>query len=317
MPSMRAVRGTANGVAVAEVPEPDTGSGTVVLEVERAGICGSDLHMIAEGLTGVTLGHEFAGRLGDGRLAAVRPTGACGSCAYCSGGRSNLCASAFGAFHGGLIDGGWAERVAVDPATVFAVPASVTPGGAALVEPLAVAVHGVRRTAIATDTRVAVIGGGSVGLAVVAVLDHMGIETWVDARYPHQRAAAEALGGHVGLSGTFDLVIDAVGTQSALDTAVKCCRSGGTIVELGVFWEPVTLTRELTLREISLVPALFYAHDHSPSDFEYAIQVIADRPHLESIFVTHVFPLEDAHEAVRIAGDRHSGAIKVHLSIAR
>lgn len=312
---MRAVRGTSEGLEVVDRPEPEAGPDREVIRVSRAGICGSDLHMIAEGFSGVTLGHEFAGRRADGTLVAVRPTGACGSCASCAAGRINLCASAFGAFHGGFIDGGWADQVGVDRSVVFPVPASVTPGAAALVEPLAVAVHGVRRTTIDSGRRVAVIGGGSVGLAVVAVLAHLGHEVDIEARYPHQRQAAENLGATVGLQGTYDVVIDGVGTQSAVDTALRACHSGATIVELGVFWDPVTFGRELTLREISLVPALFYAHEHSPSDFEMAIDVVAARPEIESIFVTHVFGLDDAAEAVRVAGDRSSGAIKVQFAL--
>jgi threonine dehydrogenase-like Zn-dependent dehydrogenase len=160
-----------------------------------------------------------------------------------------------------------------------------------------------------------VIGGGSIGLAVVAALGHLGIETDMDARYPHQRHAAEQLGAHVGLRGDYGIVFDAVGSQSAVAASVRACRSGGSIVELGVFWQPITLGRELTLREISLVPALFYAHDHSHSDFDLAIEIVASRPDIESILVTHVFELSDVAEAVRVAGDRSAGAIKVHLAV--
>lgn len=309
------MRGNSGGVQVVDTSEPAVDPGRETIGVARAGICGSDLHMIAEGFAGVTLGHEFAGRLDDGTLVAVRPTGACGSCASCGSGRINLCASAFGGFHGGLIDGGWAERVSVDRSTMFAVPKTVTPGGAALVEPLAVAVHGVRRVAIAEGDRVAVIGGGSVGLAVVSALGHLGIDVDIDARYAHQQQAAERLGAHVGLRSNYEFVFDAVGSQSAVESSVRACRSGGSIVELGVFWQPITLGRELTLREISLVPALFYAHDHSQSDFDLAIEIIATKPEIEPVLVTHVFGLEDAAEAVRVAGDRSAGAIKVHLAI--
>ncbi len=312
---MRAVRATSTGVDVVEVPTPDEGPGQVRVRIQRAGICGSDLHMIAEGITGVTLGHEFAGRLADGQLVTVRPTGSCGSCAECQRGRTHLCAAAFGEFHGGLLDGGWAEHVVVDARTVFPVPDSVTPAAAALVEPLAVAVHGVRRTVIEPGQRVGVIGGGSVGLAAVAALRHIGADVDIDARYPHQTAAAEALGAHVGLRDSYDVVIDAVGTQSAVERSIRVCRSGGTVVELGVFWSPITVGREMTLREISLVPALFYAHDHRRSDFETAIDIVAARPEISSIFVTHTFPLDDAAQAVRVASDRSSGAIKVHFAI--
>ena len=302
-------------MGVEDVAEPVVGPGRVMVTVERAGICGSDLHMIAEGITGVTLGHEFAGRLDDGTLVAVRPTGACGTCDACARGRINLCSAAFGAFHGGLIDGGWAEKVVVDESTVLPVLDGVSAGGAALVEPIAVAVHGMRRVVPEPGQRVAVIGGGSVGLAAVAVLIDAGHDVAIDARYQHQRIAAERLGARVGLQGSYDTVVDAVGTQSAVESSVRACRSGGTVLELGVFWEPVSLGREMTLREISLVPALFYAHDHSTSDFEEAMRIISERPEIESIFVTHTFPLEDVARAVHVAGDRESGAIKVHLAM--
>lgn len=312
---VKAVRCVQGAVEVVDVPEPVAGADEVIVHVERAGVCGSDLHMISEGWVGVTLGHEFAGRLDDGRRVAIRPTGACGNCGHCSGGRINLCSQAFGAFHGGVVDGGWAERVAVHRSTVYEVPSGVSLGGAALAEPIAVAVHGVRRAALKTGHRVAVIGGGSVGLAVVAALGHMGWSVDVEARYRHQQQATERLGAHVGLSGEYDVVFDAVGTQSAVESSVRACRSGGTIVELGVFWEPITLGRELTLREISLVPALFYAHDQSRSDFETALDIVESRPDLESILVTHRFPLEEASAAIRTAQDRSSGALKVHLRV--
>lgn len=312
---MRAVRATRQGVVVVDVPAPEPTGNQVVVHIERAGICGSDVHMIAEGLAGVTLGHEFAGRLDDGTRVTVRPTGACGSCGECSVGRTNLCASAFGSFLGGLVDGGWAESVAVDRSMVFSVPPSVSSAGAALVEPLAVAVHGVRRAAVTAGQRVAVIGAGSVGLAAVAALGRAGCDVDIDARYDHQRLAASRLGAAIGLKGSYDVVIDAVGSQSAVETSLRACRSGGSILELGVFWEPVRLSREWTLREISLIPALFYAHDHSNSDFEEAIEIVAADPEIESIFVTHTFPLEEAARAVEIAQDRVAGAIKVHLEI--
>lgn len=312
---MRSVRVTSEGLAVVQVPAPIAEADQVLVRVERAGICGSDLHMISEGFQGVTLGHEFAGRLPDGSRVAIRPTGECGTCVACTSGRTNLCAAAFGGLHGALVDGGWASEVVVQPNSIFSLPESVSAGAAALVEPLAVAVHGVRRCSLDPESAVAVVGGGSVGLAAVAALRHFGHEVHIAARYPHQQVAAEALGARIGLTGAYPIVFDAVGSQSALDAALRSCRTGGTIVELGVFWDRVSLGRDLTLREISLVPALFYAHDHGVSDFATAIDIVTVRPDIESIFVTHVFPLDEAVRAVQVAGDRSSGAIKVHLQI--
>lgn len=312
---MRAVRVVNGETCVVAHPAPDTADSAHVVDVAVAGICGSDLHMLAEGDPGVTLGHEFSIRLSSGAVAAVRPTGACGSCRSCATGRSHLCDRAFGAFHGGVLDGAWADHVAVDPSTIFPVPSHVTPSAAALVEPVAVAVHGARRVPLASVERIGIVGGGSVGLCAAFVLKSWGLDVDIEARYEHQQRAAEEIGAHIGLRGRYDVVVDAVGSQSALDTAVRACASGGSIVELGVFWDVVSLTRELTLREISLVPALFYGHEHDTSDFEHAIELVAARPEVESILVTHRFPLEEVAEAVRVAGERSSGAIKVQLVI--
>ncbi|MEY4360765.1 MAG: hypothetical protein RL391_71, partial [Actinomycetota bacterium] len=289
---MRAVRRTESGIEVADVDEP-RGDG-VLVSVDAAGICGSDIHMLEMGPSPITMGHEFGGRLADGTLVAVRPTGMCGTCRMCTTGRSNICPESMARFFGGVLHGGFADRVLVDPNCVFPMPPGATSGAAALVEPLAVAVHGVRRVAIEPGSRVAVIGAGSVGLAVVAALRHLGVEAEVEARYDHQRDAVEALGGSVGISGRYDVVFDAVGSQSAVDVAVRACETGGSIVELGVFWDAVSLRRDVTLREISLIPAVFYAHGHDDSDFATAIDILSASPQIEDILVTHRFSLDDA-----------------------
>lgn len=313
---MRAVRSDGSGVAMVEVPELRSAPpGQRLVQVVSAGICGSDLHMVAEGLAGVTLGHEFGGRLEDGTMVAVRPTGRCGRCAACSAGRGNLCGDAFMRFHGGTVDGGCADQVVVDADEVYPIPATMSATSAALVEPIAVAVHGLRRTTLHAGQRIAVIGGGSVGLAAVAAARHQGVEVDIETRYPHQQRAADGLGARIGLGERYDVVVDAVGSQSAFDRAVQVCRNGGVIVELGVFWSPVSVGRDVVLREITVAPAVFYAHTHDEDDFVTAIDVVHRRPEIEDLLVTHRFGLDDATEAFRVAADRSAGAIKVHFVI--
>jgi threonine dehydrogenase-like Zn-dependent dehydrogenase len=313
---MRAVRRRDGGVAVVDAPDPsDTSGRGLLLTVETAGICGSDLHMLSLGSPDITLGHEFGGRLADGRRVAVRPTGRCGACDACRGRRANVCADALGRFQGGSLDGGFADRVMVDSDVVFPMHDGQSAGAAALVEPLAVAVHGVRRAELQPGTSVAVIGAGSVGLATVAVLVDFGFEVHVDARYDHQKTAVEALGGRVGVTGRHDVVFDAVGSQSAFDAALRACRSGGDLVELGVFWDPVAMGAEVVLREITLRPAVFYTHQHDGSDFQTAIEVLQRAPYIEDVMVTHRFPLDEAAQAFQVAADRRSGALKVHLVV--
>ena len=309
---MRAVRRSGHGVELVDVPEP-AGDG-VLVRVTSATICGSDIHMLDKGMGNSVMGHEFGGHLADGTLVAVRPTGMCGACGFCSGGREHLCASALQRFFGGGLDGGFAESVLVDANCVFPMD-GLRPSAASLVEPLAVAVHGYRRGVLVRGEKVAIVGAGSVGLVAAAVAVHHGHEVWIEARYPHQMAAAEAIGARVGIppDTRFDVVFDAVGSQSSVVRSISLCERGGRVVELGVFWDPVTLGGEMTFREISIIPAMLYAHHHGDSDFALAIEVLRRRPDLEQILISHTFAIDEAVEAFRVAADRSSGAIKVRF----
>ena len=328
---MRAVKRTGSGVELVECSEPTVVGSQRILRVATTGICGSDLHMVDLGPSPATLGHEIAARDDHGRLVAVRPTGACRTCRFCSEGRIHLCADALGRFHGGSLDGGMADSVLVDPEQIVSLPDTMNASTAALVEPVAVAVHGARRAPLVDGQRVAVIGAGSVGLAMVAALrglarrswshsgTEMSIEVDVEARHPHQASAAERLGARLGLTGRYDVVFDAVGTPSAVDRSVRVCENGGTIVELGIFWEPVSLAAEFTFREIALVPAVLYSErghsGGSPDDFRSAVAILAGDSDITSAMVTHRFPLADAVEAFRVASDRSSGSLKVQLVV--
>src|ERR1700730_4929037 len=114
--------------------------------------------MIAAGPLPHTLGHEFGGLLDDGTPVAVRPNVTCGTCPACTSGRAHLCAAALGRFHGVSIDGGLADAVGVDPACLVPLPSDLDPADAALAEPVAVAVHGIRRFGVTAGQRALVIG---------------------------------------------------------------------------------------------------------------------------------------------------------------
>lgn len=285
----------------------------VVLDVTSAGICASDLHLVGMGVSGVILGHEFGGHLPDGTLVAVRPTGSCGVCRSCTSARPQVCRHATGRMHGTAIDGGLAEQVLVERSRVVPLPTGVDPRDAALLEPLAVAVHGVERSGAVSGDRVLVIGAGSIGLLTAAAFAHRGIGVTVSARHPHQREVALQLGASLEVDRDYDIVVDAVSTQDSTDMAIAACRAGGTLLELGMFWQPVSFGNQLLLKEISVVPSIFYAHDHDRGDFGEAAEMLHRRPELPELVVTHRLPLERAVEAFALAASRSSGVIKVHL----
>jgi threonine dehydrogenase-like Zn-dependent dehydrogenase len=158
---------------------------------------------------------------------------------------------------------------------------------------------------------VLVVGGGSIGLTALAVARHRGIAADLAARHSHQLAAGEALGASAKPGDDYDVVIDAAGTQSSIDEAIRRLRPGGRVLLLGSWWTPVKLGTDSTIKEITLIPSSFYGHDHGSREFAEAVAVLAARPDLALTLITHRFGLDDAAEAFRVAGDRAAGAIKV------
>jgi 2-desacetyl-2-hydroxyethyl bacteriochlorophyllide A dehydrogenase len=284
----------------------------VRVRVRSCGICGSDLHLAAWNLP-VTLGHEFAGVLDDGTAVAVQPNVWCGECDRCLAGETNLCRTGLTRMHGVSVDGGLADEVIVDRSCLVPLQAGLGAEIGALVEPLAVAGHALRRVALEPGARILVIGGGSVGLALAGVARAHAVDVDLSARYAHQREAGERLGARLTVADEYEVVVDAAGSQASLDDAVTRVRPGGTVVVAGTYWEPVSFGTDLLGKEVNVVPAAMYGHDHGVREFDLAAEVLAARPELADVLVSHRFPLDDAAEAFRVSGDRASGAIKVVL----
>lgn len=309
---MRAVRLVEGAPRVSEVAEP-AGEG-VIVQVRSAGICGSDLHMIAKGfpIPG-TLGHEMAGTLADGTPVAVEPLAPCGECPACARGDVQLCRRGPGMILGIGRDGGMAERVLVPAGALVRLASAVPLEDASLVEPLAVAVHGLRRAGVRLGQRVLVIGGGTIGLAAVAAARAFGASVALLARHDHQRAAGERLGASAPAA-DYEVVIDAAGTASALTQAVELALPGGKLLLLASYWDGLALPgMRLCLKEIDVVPSSLYGRAEDGRDFDLAARTLAENPEIPRAIITHRLPLDAAEEAFRIAADRKSGAIKVVL----
>lgn len=310
---MRAVISSQGSVFVTDHDEP-AGTGELIT-VTSAGICGSDLHLVASGLSGVILGHEFGGFTEDGSLVAVRPTGECGTCQQCNSGFPHTCHQAAASLHGTSINGGLAEFVRVESSRLVSVPAATDPATVGLVEPLAVVIHGINRVSLTQGMSALVVGSGSIGLLTAAVLADRGITVDIVCRHPHQFDAAEKLGVNAvtkaGLN--YDVSFDAVCTQESLDICFNATRPRGDVVEFGMVWGSLQLKNQMMLKEISLVPSIFYSHNHEQNDFEDAVDMLVRHPELTTTLVTHRFSLEDSVRAFKVANDRQAGAIKVHI----
>lgn len=307
---MRAVRSIDGQAAVLQLDDPT--SDWPVLEVASTSICGSDLTLLGWNLP-VTLGHEIAGTV-DGRAYCVEPTVRCGRCDQCLLGAPQRCR---GATPHGIIgvafDGGLAERVAVPPECLVALPDGLDVRDASLVEPLAVSWHALRKVAAQPGERVLVVGGGSVGLLAVAAAAAMGLEVDLDARHDHQRAAGERLGAGAP-RGQYDITVEAAGTDTALATCVRKAVPGGRIALVGMAADDRRVPSiPFVMNELSMVGCNCYDNGAGGHEFAQAAAVLADNPDIAATVITHRFALDDAAEAFRVAADRASGAIKVVL----
>ena len=306
---MRGLRRTDAGVVVTDVPELDGGG--VRVRVRSSGICGSDLHLAAMGPLPVTLGHEFAGVLDDGTPVAVCPMIPCGACDQCRAGREQLCRTLTQRIYGVSLDGGLADVAYVDERCLVPLPPGLDVAHGALVEPMAVALHGLNQAGLQPGQRVLVVGAGSIGLATVAAARHLGYDVDVAARHRSQRDRAASLGAGEPGREDYDVVVDAAGTQAALDQAVDSVVPGGVVVAVATYWQPVSIGYGLLGKEVSLVPASMYGHRHGDREFEEAAQVLASAADVADVLVSHRVPLEDGARAFAQAADRAHGAVKV------
>lgn len=310
---MKAVR-VEKGRPVVVAVDPSRGDG-VLVDVASASICGSDFHLMKMGaVEGRIIGHEFAGTTSDGTAVAVVPTIGCGACHYCIAGELRDCAGER-SFMGITVDGGMAEQVIVDPKMLVALPSGLDVGNAALVEPLAVAAHVVRRVGLGEGERVAVIGAGPIGLATTAMLRDRGVEPVLFARHDHQKEAGEALGARLVGDDGFDVVIDAVGTTASLAEGVERIKPRGRIGLAGYLWEPASIDMAFCGKEVSIIPALAYSGVAPDRDFDQAARVLAECPDIADVMVTHRFPLDGAADGFEAAANRAAGAIKVLFEV--
>jgi 2-desacetyl-2-hydroxyethyl bacteriochlorophyllide A dehydrogenase len=269
------------------------------------------------GLTKV-LGHELAGTRPDGSAVVVEALYGCGECGPCRQGRYNLCPTHSERSLGVGADGGMSEQFRAPTPYLVDVPAGLDVRDASLVEPASVSWHALNLAQTGPGKRVAVVGAGALGLLAVAGARRMGAQdVAIEARHPHQQVAAERLGGRIGTSGEYDVVVEAAGSTESLARCGDLVAPGGTIVVLGVHMGQVQIDwHPVFMREARIIPSLGYCRHEGKHEMADAAAMLAADPEITRALITHRFPLEDAVEAFRVAGDRSAGAIRVVMEPA-
>jgi threonine dehydrogenase-like Zn-dependent dehydrogenase len=308
---VKAVRSQEGGVAVVDVDEPP-GLGDEILDMRATSVCGSDLSYIKMGSTDI-LGHELAGLRADGTPVVIEAIYGCMECDQCLRGAYNLCPVHHTRALGIGADGGMVEQFRAPTVRLVPVPEGLDVRDACIVEPTSVSWHALRLAGAGPGKRVAVVGAGALGLLAVAGARRMGAEdVALEARHPHQREAGERLGARIGPSGTYDVVIEAAGSQESLARCAQLVGPRGVISVLGVHFGPVQLDwMPLFFHEASVIPSLGYCAHDGVREFEEAAAMLADQPDIARTVITHRFPIADAGEAFRVASERASGAIRV------
>ena len=343
MSTMKAGLYDGKQMKLAEAPRPEPGPGDVIARVRCTGVCGSDLLFYARNTTPDTIhiGHEVAGEVVEigegvdpsliGRRVAIENVGqgrACGRCWFCRSGQFVQCTD-FDPPRGG----GYAELIRRRAAGCYPIPDGMSWEAAALVEPLAVSVHGVRRGQMVGGETVLVLGAGNIGLTAVAAARAMGAgKVLVTARHPQQAEMAVSLGADEALPSEADdlaerveaatdgrgadLTLESVGgyAGTTLDQAIRLTRTQGRIVILGGFMEPVTIDLLDPLeKEQSIIFSSCYSLLDGKHDYEIAIEQLASGRVALDPMVTHRFPLERIGEAFETAYDKTSGSVKVQI----
>jgi (R,R)-butanediol dehydrogenase/meso-butanediol dehydrogenase/diacetyl reductase len=300
------------------VPAPDE----VLIRVGRCGICGSDLHMTEDPIfglpSGTVLGHEYAGEIVEtgagiehlhkGDRIAVLPIRGCGRCASCLAGQPAWCREMR------LEGGGYGQfSIAREPQCVR-LPSTVSLADGALVEPLAVGLHGVKLSGLTPGARVLVIGAGPIGLAVTFWLRRLGagkiaVSAASDRRANLARemgadafvAACEDPAGAVNraLGGPPEIVFEAVGKPGLIQRSIDHVGPRGTVVVLGL----CTATDQFqpfaaVAKEVRIQASAFY----DARDFEIAVDALDSGAVEPTHMVTESIALSalpEAFEALR------------------
>ena len=340
---MIAVRKLARGVGnieLQEVPEPHAGNGQVVIEVDSAGICGTDLHIYLdefETSPPVTIGHELAGVIVDlgkdveGWTVGERVTtetyfSTCGHCLDCRRGRRNLCL--YRRSIGSKENGAFAKYLLTPAANLHRVPEGLDLESAALTEPLACTVHGVLETAgVRAGDNVVLTGPGPIGLLAMqlakiagATVVMLGTNQDVERLKLAKKLGADGVVNVqevddivktveeiFGATGA-DLVIECSGAAAAAKTLIEVASRGARFCQMGLYGKPITFNQDAVCYKELVVTG---TNASVTPGWSKALKLLAQKSVDGLGLITHRFPISDWDKALEIVKNKEG--VKVIL----
>lgn len=294
-----------------DLPTPSLQPDEVLIEVKACGICGSDIHGM-DGSSGrrippIVMGHEAAGMITEvgakvtdyaaGDAVTFDSTIFCGECSYCQRGEINLCENrrVMGVSCGDYRqNGAFAEYVSAPSRILHRLPEGMSFEHAAMVEPVSIAYHAVRRSGIKPGQSAAVFGVGMIGLLIVQVLRVFGASRIVAIDLdPAKVALAKSLGAtHDTLDEQVDVALEAVGITPTVTASINAVNKGGTVVLVGNLSPKVEIPlQSLVTRELNV-----FGTCGSQGEYPECLELIASGQVQVDPLISHRVGLEDAAE---------------------
>ncbi len=324
---------------LSSIPDPKPGSGEVLIRVESAGVCGTDVHIYDGDFIGtypVVPGHEFSGEIVElgpevdgfhiGDRVAVSPNIPCYRCYFCKRGSFHFCRNLRA--YGVHLPGGFEEFVSVRAENVFPIGELSFDEGA-LIEPLSCVIHGVNLAEVRPGDKVLIFGMGPIGLLLSQVIKISGSSEVIGVDLVEAKLElAEKLGvdktfkGRAGLRGRilkdyplgFDLVVDATGVPGVVEGLTSYVKDMGRVLYFGVCPKGSRISLdpfEVYKRELKIIGTFSLLAEFGP-----AIELVrSGRIDLESL-ISHRLPLEDFGRALDMMRNRETSmkiVIKPHM----
>ena len=322
-----------------EIDKPTPNGKDVIVKVSACGICGSDIHYWDIGQPeGLVMGHEYCGVVVDpgarkdlkkGDRVTALPISPCLECQDCKSGNMHYCANTW-TYATGLSltnPGGYAEFMAIRPDMVRKVPKEMTDEEVAMVEPSAVALHGIHLSNIKVGAKVLVIGGGIIGLmsAEFARLQGASYVAMTETNASRGKFAVKAKAVDEWFNaldkklmeklskasnGGFDVVIDCCGNSPAITTGLQAVKAGGTLVMLGVSIMPITIpSTAIVMRELNVVGGIAYTE----REFDDCIDLIASKKLDVKKYISKIVGLKEGQKSFETLTSGKDSAIKIIL----
>lgn len=324
-----------------EVPTPEPKKGEVLIKIMKIGVCGSDIHVYhgEHPFTKypVTQGHEVSGEIAavgegvegfaPGQKVTIQPQVVCGKCYPCRHGKYNLCEEL--KVMGFQTTGVASRYFAVDASKVTALPENLSFDEGAMIEPLAVAVHGVRQAGDVNGLKIAVLGAGPIGILVAQTAKGMGAESVMITDISDVRLAkakeckvdfcvntknkdfGEAMVENFGPDKA-DIIYDCAGNNITMGQAIKYARKGSTIILVAVFAGDAKVDLAvLNDHELDLNTTMMYRNE----DYIEAIRLVNEKKVVLAPLISKHFAFQDYLKAYQYIDANRESTMKVIINV--